>query len=302
MHAHNLFPLFSPAIFSAARALGVPVVQTLHNYRLGCAAGVLSRDGVVCEQCVGRLPLPAVMHRCYRGSAAGSVVVAGMIATHRTEFQRGKLIAMGAPADRLVVKPNFVADRPRSQPMPRVGAVFVGRLTASKGVDRLVEMWRGIDVPLTIAGTGPLEAQLRRTAPPHVRLLGHVDAERIRQEHDRAQLLIMPSLSYEGLALSVIEAWASGLPVLAFAHSMFVEHIMDGIDGLLAAPGDFAALGARLRWALANPNALEQIGRAGRRRYEERFTPEVNYRMLTDIYRDARAAFAKGVGDPARDR
>lgn len=299
MHVHNFFPLLSPSVHAAARKRGVPVVQTLHNYRLGCAGGLLSRNGATCESCVGRLPLSAVLHRCYRGSLSGSLAVAGMITAHRmrgtwsrhvdrlialTEFQRGKLIEMGAPASRLIVKPNFVPDQAIAPAADKKGVLFIGRLAEGKGALELVRAWTPADRPLDIAGTGPLESEIRRIAPPNVTIHGHLEPSVLVELRSRAHVLVMPSTSFEAMPLTLLEAWAASLPVIAFRHSAFAEIIQDGVDGVLVPPGDFGALIERTRSALADPVALAAMGRAVRCGYETRFTAAVNYEMLMDIY------------------
>lgn len=127
VHVHNFFPLWSPAVYDACQEARVPVLQTLHNYRLFCPGAFFYRDGKVCEDCLGKFfPWPGVVHRCYRGSRVGSAVLATMQAVHRargtwkervnlyialTEFARHKFIEAGLPADKIVVKPNFLLSK-----------------------------------------------------------------------------------------------------------------------------------------------------------------------------------------------
>ena len=188
VHVHNTFPTITPAVFHACHDLAVPVVATLHNYRLVCAAATLLRDGRPCERCLTGTAYWGAAHACYRGSWLGSLATAHMIQRHRrlgtwrdkvdrlivlTEFQKGKLIAAGIPAERLVVKPNFLANPPSAAEPParRHGALFVGRLAPEKGVGLLLEAWQRIEYPLTIIGTGPLEQELRGLAPQGVTFL-----------------------------------------------------------------------------------------------------------------------------------
>ncbi|WP_431266723.1 glycosyltransferase [Dankookia sp. P2] len=183
LHAHNLFPLFSPAVLRAAKAEGVPVVQTMHNYRLSCVNAIFFRSDKPCEDCQGRtLPWPGVLHRCYRGSALLSGGVASMIATHRllrtwshhvdvmialTEFARAKLVASGIPAAKIALKPNFLAIDPGAGPSTRERyALFVGRVTPEKGVATLIRAWAHVPGPLglKIVGDGPFAAEAARLA------------------------------------------------------------------------------------------------------------------------------------------
>ena len=173
-HFHNTFPLVSPAGYYAARAEGVPVVQTLHNYRLLCPNALFFRDGGVCEDCKSKaITWPGVVHKCYRGSRAASGVVTAMLTTHRalrtwrkkvdvyialTEFARRKFIEGGLPAGKIIVKPNFVYPDPGPGEGEGGFALFVGRLSFEKGVGTLLAAWEHLDrrIPLKIVGDGPL--------------------------------------------------------------------------------------------------------------------------------------------------
>ncbi len=216
-HFHNTFPLISPAAYYAARAEGVRVVQTMHNFRLLCANAVLFRDDAVCEDCVGRaVPWPAVTRKCYRGSRVASAAVASMVASHRalgtwskavdayiapTEFTRRKLVAGGLPAAKIVVKPNFV------HPDPEPGAgkggygVFVGRLSHEKGLETLLEAWRRLDaeLPLRIVGDGPLSAAVEAAAAEDtaIRWSGSEPLETAYALIGDAAFIVVPSRCYE---------------------------------------------------------------------------------------------------------
>ena len=148
VHFDNTFPLISPAAYSAARKRDVAVVQTLHNYRLLCPTATLYRDAAVCEDCVGHLvPLPGIVHGCYRDSRAQSTVVAAMLTTHRlrrtwsrdvnryialTEFARSRFAEGGLPSELISVKPNFVAPVPDKRHAEHGDVLFVGRLARKR--------------------------------------------------------------------------------------------------------------------------------------------------------------------------
>ena len=208
-HVHNFFPLLSPSIYDACADAGVPVVQTLHNFRTLCAGAFLLRDGQFCDKCVGRSPVWGVVHRCYRGSLPGSLAVASMIREYHRDpnrvhryialnsYARGTFIRSGLPAGRVVVKPNFVTDTGPPPRLERRGGLFVGRLSVDKGVSELVRAWHGIDAPLKIGGTGPLEAKIRAEAPANVEFLGWLGPEQVRQRMLNSAFLLAPSLSTE---------------------------------------------------------------------------------------------------------
>ncbi len=310
VHFHNVFPLISPSAYYACRARGVAVVQTLHNYRLVCPNALLARDGGVCEDCLGRkIAWPSLRHRCYRGSVAATAAVAAMTAFHRgigtwsrgvdrfialTDFARGKLIAGGLPDARISVKPNFL-DTP---PLPGTGdgayALFVGRLSEEKGLRVLMRAWKDLDVPLKIAGGGPLEAELGSWAAARgrgsVEVLGRRSREEVWQLMRGARFLVFPSLWYEGFPMTLLEAMASALPVLASAIGSMKEIVLDSGAGLGCRPGDGADLAAKALRLWKDTELCSELGRHGRYRFESRYDAGSNYRMLIAIYEEALAA------------
>ncbi len=304
VHIHNTFPLISPSVHWACARAGVPVVQTLHNFRLACPQAMLLRDGKVCEQCVGRMPWPALVNGCNPGSRARTVVMLGMIGVHRAigtwqhkvsryialnEFCRGKFIQAGLPAHKIVVKPNFVAAGPVATGA-RSGVLFVGRLAPEKGIEVLSEAWRPLAhrapaLSLRVAGTGPED---RRLQMQHgVTLLGALGQSAVRAEMQRAQVLVLPSIWYENFPLTLVEAYASGLPVIASRIGALAELVEHGETGLLFEPGDARGLADTLDWACRNPAALLAMGAKARARYEARYTPDINYEQTLAIYRSA---------------
>jgi glycosyltransferase involved in cell wall biosynthesis len=304
-HFHNTFPLISPAAYYAARAEGVPVVQTLHNFRLLCPNALLYRDGHVCRDCVGRaVPWPAVVHRCYRGSRSASAVTAGMLSLHRllgtwqhavstyivlTAFAREMVIAGGLPPDRIVVKPNALSEDPGRGEHAGDYALFVGRLSAEKGLDLLLQAWRQLRRPykLVIAGSGPLDT-LSQGAPPHITWLGHQPKARIFELMREAAFLVFPSSVYEGFPMTLVQALATGLPVIASGHGSMAEIIRDGVTGYHFTPGDASDLAARVEWAFANRDELRRLGGGGRDEFLSTYTAERNYATLAAAYQATR--------------
>ncbi len=302
VHVHNFFPLITPSVYDACRDAGVPVVQTLHNYRTICAGALLVRSGRPCEDCIGGSPYQGALHGCYRGSRLGSLAVARMIARHRgqgtwrtkvdrfialTEFAKAKFVEAGFPAEKIAVKPNFVEDaRPQEAETARNGALFVGRLSPEKGIGTLLTAWRDLDAPLRIAGDGPLLGMAQGSASPNVVPLGNLPPEAVNQEMARAAFLVMPSDWYEGFPVTLAEAFCRGLPVIASRLGAMAEIVDDGVTGLHFTPGDPQDLAAKVRWAANHPEEMRRMGANARRAYEERYTPEANYRLLMTIYED----------------
>jgi glycosyltransferase involved in cell wall biosynthesis len=286
------------------------VVQTLHNYRLVCAPGTLLRAGRPCDDCVGRLPWPAVRHRCYRDSAAASATVAAMLVVHRaartwtravdayialTEFVRDRVLAGGVPHDRVVIKPNFVDAAPRTA-APERGAhlLFVGRLSPEKGVATLIDAWRilGAEAPrLVVVGDGPDAAELaaRSAGLAGVELIGAQPRERVIELMADAAALIVPSLWYEAFPLVIVEAFAAGLPVVVSGIGSLATIVTHGVDGLHAPAGDAAALAAAVRGFMADPDQRRRLGHGAHAAWQARFTPEHNHDQLVEVYAAARA-------------
>jgi len=303
IHAHNTFPLISPSLYWAAAQARVPVVQTLHNFRLLCPQAMFLRHGKVCEDCLGKLPWRGAVRGCYRGSKAQSTVLAGMVTMHRAlgtwqnkvtryialnQFCRNKFIEGGLPADRLVVKPNFVDfDAPADG--ARAGFLFVGRLSAEKGVDVLVNATRAVNgAHIRVAGTGPEAALL--AGLPGVHALGALGGDDVRAEMSQAMTLVLPSIWYENFPRTLVEAFGCGLPVIASRIGALAELVQEGITGLLFDPGNAQDLADKMRWAQAHPDQMAVMGRNARTLYEAEFTAERNYVQLLNIYNDAIAA------------
>jgi glycosyltransferase involved in cell wall biosynthesis len=296
VHVHNTFPLISPSAYWACAVARVPVVQTLHNFRLLCPQAMFLRDSKVCEDCQGKLPWRAALHGCYRDSRAQSSVLAGMLILHRAlgtwrnkvtryialnEFCRRKFIEGGLPAQRIVVKPNFV-DCAAPLECKRQDFLFVGRLSAEKGIECLALSAKLAGVRLRVAGTGPEEARLRDV--PGAVVLGSLNSNAVYEEMERAQALVMPSIWYENFPRTLVEALAHGLPVIASRLGALPDLVQDGVTGLLFEPGNAQDLAAKLRWAQEHPGEMAVMGRNARARYEALYTAERNYTQLMAIY------------------
>ncbi len=310
VHVHNFFPQLSPSIFDACADEGIPIVQTLHNYRLICPGALLMRNGSICEQCITGSPYQAALYGCYRNSRLGSLVVAHMVSTHRrlgtwankvsrfialTEFAKSKFLQSGFPEKRISVKPNFALDPQDSTSSkkrddwdpPDSFALFVGRLSPEKGVATLFKAWVNFDnkYRLKLAGSGPLES-----AVPHQHNIVHLGSQqqaKISSLMSHARFLLVPSECFENFPMVIAEAFAHGLPVLASRLGSMGEVIEHGITGLLFKPGDVRDLSTKARWLLEHPEECTRMGENARRRYSERYSPDVNYRQLITIYQEA---------------
>lgn len=304
IHVHNTLSLVSPSIYWVADKWKVPVVQTLHNFRLLCPQGMLLRDEHVCERCVGKpVAWPAVVHGCYRESALQSAVLAGLVAAHRgmgtyskkvarfialNEFCKAKFVEGGLPADKLVVKPNFVDLSVPDVAVSRVGGVFVGRLSHEKGVATLVQAkLAAADMPVKVIGSGPMESEVRAAFGSDA--LGFLRLPDIVQQMRSAAFLVLPSICYENFPRTIVEAFACGLPVIASRMGSMAELVKDQETGLLFNPGDAQDLIRKVQWAQAHPEEMSQMGRNARYQYEQEFNADVNFDRLMAIYQEAMA-------------
>jgi len=308
VHVHNTFPLLSPSVLSAAQAEGVPVVATVHNYRLLCPSGDLFRRGAVCDDCVGRLPVPALQHRCYRGSLAATLPLATSVVAHRRTWrravsaflflscaQRDRFRPYDLPPERVFVKPNFV---PATSVVPAETddlVVFAARLTAAKGVHLLMDAWDRFQamkpgsLRLVVAGSGPLEHEVAEWAisRPSVEFRGILSHAECLSLLGRARASLMPSLWEETFGLVAVEAMASGVAPVAAAHGSFPEIITDGIDGVLFEPGNARALASVLCDIADRPERYRELGLAARATHARRFSPGAVIDQLVSIYRYA---------------
>jgi len=321
VHVHNTFPLLSPSIYGAARRSGAAVVQTIHNYRPICPAATLFRDGRPCEDCVGRaVPWPSVVHGCFRGSRVNTLPVAAMVASHRllptwgdvdafialTDFAAAKLSEGGLPADRLHVKPNFVSPDPGARGGAGDGFLFAGRLSPEKGIGTLIEAAPMLPtgIVVRVAGDGSETGRLAAAAARHpsLRPLGRLAPEGVAEELRRSRALVFPSLWYEGLPMTILEAFASGVPVIAARRGAAATLVRDGETGITFTPGDAAGLASCVTWAEAHPQEMDGLGRAAREVFLDGYTASATYGRLLAIYRIAIARRRGGHQDRPVDR
>jgi glycosyltransferase involved in cell wall biosynthesis len=303
-HFHSLFPLISPSAYAACQDAGVPVVQTLHNFRFICPEAMLLRNGRPCEDCLGSSLLPALLHRCYRDSFAATLSQVWTIASNRrrgtfrklvnhyialTGFAAGRLVAGGLPSKRMSVKPNFLPDPPSAGSGEGGYAAYVGRLAGEKGVRTLLSAWRAFpDFPLKMAGDGPLREELAERIGReglNVELLGTRNRAELVDMVGGASMQIVPSECYEGFPLVVLEALACGTPVVASRIGSLDEIVEDGITGVKFAPGDPAALAEKVSGLLASRQRLGLMRRRSRALFENNYTAEMNFTKIMDIYR-----------------
>jgi glycosyltransferase involved in cell wall biosynthesis len=305
VHVHNTVPLVSPAVYTACQDAGIPVVQTLHNFRLICPGHYLYRNGKICEDCIGKtIPISSIVHGCYRNSRTQTAVVAAGLVSNGfrgvfrnevdiyialTRLARQKFIAGGLPAEKIVIKPNFVtAD---VQPGSHAGgyALFVGKIIDYKGIETLLNAWHLLNepIPLKIVGQGPLEALLKSNLPSEVEYLGRQPREHVIELIRNASFVVFPSEWYEGFPMTITEAFAAGTPVIASNLGAAAEIVRDEFSGWKFIPGDAEDLAAVVQKAWADPEELRRRGALARKQYDEQYSLKMNFPMLMSIYNTA---------------
>ncbi len=320
VHVHNTFVMISPSIFSVCREKGVPVVQTLHNYRLCCPASTFFRDGHLCEECVDHGLWRGVAHGCYRDSRAATAAVALMLAVHRrrqtwirevdcyialTKCSRDKFLRAGLPAEKIFVKPNFVYPDPGPPARERGGyALFVGRLSPEKRVSTMLAAWRHLqelNIPLVILGGGPQLEHLKKENqnPAQISFRGQVSRDQTLAAMRGARFLVFPSEWYENFPVTIAESFACGIPVICCRMGAMQEIVEDGRTGLQFTTGDAADLAQKVEWAWTHPKEIQFMGNEARREYQAKYTAAKNYPMLMEIYQHALSRNIRPAPNPA---
>jgi glycosyltransferase involved in cell wall biosynthesis len=307
-HVHNTWFAASPSIVEALYRAGIPVVMTLHNFRLSCVNGLLFRDGRTCTDCVGRSPWRGVVHRCYRSSALASAAVATTISANRAlgTWSRGVtrflvlndiaeqvLAATGVPGERVSRTANFVADPGSRQQSPSSSRtiVYVGRLSHEKGIELLLRAWRSWrpseDWTLLVAGDGPMRRSLGQVADHRVRFVGRLDRSEVTDLLLRARALVLPSLVFENQPMAPLEAFSAGLPVLGRGVGGTLDVVRPLGDDWLVNDATPAAWTGALD-VLRDDSAVDAAGAAARQLYDVTYAPEVAVQRLQQMYDDLR--------------
>lgn len=300
VHAHNTFPLVSPSSYWAAVGENVPVIQTLHNFRLLCANALLLRDGRPCEDCIGHLPWRGIIHKCYRNSYRQSLALVTMLGVNRligsyqkkvrryialNEYCKQKFIAGGLPANRIAVKSNFSTD-PQQILQSGKGLLFVGRLSEEKGLAVLIEAANQARQHVTVVGDGPLVERARQCS--WLNLKGHCSREQVLELMAQSRALIVPSLWYENMPRTIIEAYSCGLPVIASDIGALKEMVPASTTGWRFPAGDAAALAERLgHVASLGVDEILAFKQRAKAEYFSKYTAESNYKTLMAIYAEA---------------
>lgn len=300
-HVHNTMPLISPSVYYACSDNNIPVVQTLHNYRLLCSNAYLFRDGKICEECLGKSLYRSVKYRCYRNSKLQTYALARIIEKNKewgtwqnnvdkylvlTNFAKKKFVDGGLPEDKLIVKPNFLFEDPGINNNSQNYFLFAGRLDITKGIRVLLDSISKLDkdIEILVAGDGTLRYEVQNTR--NVNYKDQLTRSELINLIQSSIALIFPSIWYECMPMIVIEAFACGKPVIASNLGSMAELIHDGKTGLLFEPGNAKDLADKIIWAYSHKDEMKHMGINARKEYEEKFTAERNYDLLMNIYKE----------------
>ncbi|MEI9920438.1 MAG: glycosyltransferase family 4 protein [Bacteroidota bacterium] len=307
IHVHNFVPLVSPAVFWVASRYRVPVILTLHNFRLVCPSATLFHKNFIYEKSLHSVfPFDAVMKGVYRDSVIETALLALAIGFHHligtwrhkvdfyialTSFAKGKFVnaRVPLPASKVLVKPNSVTDCGMGQQRRRDHFLFVGRLVEEKGLRTLLQAASLSLFRLIIIGDGPMQQEVieHTKINPNVVYLGPQNKATVISHMKACAALVFPSLWYEGLPLTLIEAFSAGTPVIASNHGAMAELIQDGVNGLLFEPGRERELARRMDDILHEKIDVDAMSEQARSTYLRYFTPERNYNLLLTIYNKA---------------
>ena len=306
VHVHNIIPLVSPSIFYACKSQGIPVVKTIHNYRLGCPAVSFFRDGKVCELCLQKSLFQSIRYRCYRNSHLQTAAIAAMLQVHRwlktwqnavdgyiavSQFLKDKLIEIGIPSQKIYLKPNFISANKSENTINQFGSyyIFVGRLIEEKGIRLLLQGYQlaKSQFPLVIIGSGELEDLVKKEAEknPMIRYQGQQSKSQVLEWMQGAIALIFPSIWYECSPMTILEAYSRSLPVISTNIGSLAEMIKPHQTGLLFSPTTPQSLAKIIKKVESQPQEWIQLKQNLLGATNPIYFSELNYQCLMEIYK-----------------
>lgn len=305
-HLHNIYHQLSPSILPVLKKFKIPVVMTIHDYKLICPNYILYTENAVCERCRGQRYYNAVIHRCLKNSLSASVLAAMEMYFHKvlkiygknidlfiapSEFVKNKLIKFGFPENKIKVLPHFIelSKDEHKNCSTKNYFFYLGRLKEEKGVDLLLAAMKELpEINLKIVGSGPQETKLKefvlKNNLDNVKFLGQINAEQLPEIIKQAQGVIIPSRVWETFGLVAAEVMAYGRPVIASQMGALPELIIHGQTGLLFKSEDSHDLADKILFLQKNPEQAKAMGAAGRKIIEEKLNRQQHYQKIMEIY------------------
>jgi glycosyltransferase involved in cell wall biosynthesis len=305
-HVHNIFFAISPAVYQACHDEGVAVVHTLHNYRLMCVNSYLFRDGQACELCVTGSRINALKFKCYNNARIQSGLIMSMLNYHwkkktwvdgpqkfivLTDFARDKFIEAGIPREKIVLKPNFVKHTKTENSFDDF-LLYVGRVEKNKGFDKVIQLAQNYP-DVKIVAIGDVDPCYRQVKEANLKFTGHLERLDVDDYLSKCRAVIFPSLMYEGMPMTILEAFMHHKPVIASNHGAMATLIGHGKTGLLY---DSQETFEAACFHLVNDKAAAiEMGESAYISYLSKYAPEANYQTLLSIYQGAISELHEGI-------
>lgn len=305
-HVHNVYPIITPVIYGLCKRLNIPVVQTLHNFKLICTNGLLFRDGQTCEVCINKSLYNSIKHKCYRDSYLATAIQADAIQYHRkaetwqnqidryiclTDFQKSKLVTGGLPAEKISIKPNFIQQSSLSVTLGDY-FLFIGRLDEAKGVHDLLELiHENREAKFIIIGDSDNPTIFERY--DNVMYLGKQNRNEVLHYLSKCRAVIFSSKLYEGMPMVIIEAFSMKKAVVGRNIGALSSMVDDGITGLKY--NDIAGLISAVDRLNGDEKLCLTLGFNAYQEYMKRYTESIGYENLVNIYLEVTKFRADGI-------
>jgi glycosyltransferase involved in cell wall biosynthesis len=304
-HIHNIYHQISPSILPVLKRRNIPVVMTLHDFKLVCPNYTFLRDGNPCESCEGKYFYKATLHRCVKNSFWSSLVCSLETYFHRflkiyqnyvdvfitlSEFSRKKMIQYGINEKKLSLLRNYV-DLPSNGSGLDSGKhiLFFGRLSEKNGIITLIQaMERTKEIPLVVAGEGELLSTLKEYVSEkklnNVTLAGFLEGEKLEKAIKNSLFTVFPAICYHNCPMSILESFAFGKPVIGSNLGSVPELIEDEVNGLLFEPNNVEKLAEKIRYLYHHPLLAQKMGMVARKKVEEKYSEGEYYKKLLGLY------------------
>ena len=306
-HLHNIYHQISPSILPVLKKKNIPVVMTLHDFKLVCPNYTFLRGGQVCEECEGKHFYKAVKYKCVKGSYLKSLTCAVEMYLHKlfriyersvdrfivlSQFSKERFIRYGLPEDKLIFLPNYIEipSLPKSE-APERYILFFGRLSDKNGIFTLIKAMRQLpEIKLLVLGEGEQQElilnYIRENEMDNIKILGFKQGEELRGLIRESYFTVFPNHGYHLCPMSILESFAYNKPVIGSNRGSIPELINDGIDGLLFEPGNVEDLAEKIKYLYRHPLLAQKMGISARKKVEEKYSEEEYYYKLFDLYND----------------
>ncbi|MBN1182643.1 MAG: glycosyltransferase family 4 protein [Bacteroidales bacterium] len=302
VNIHNLYPFISPAILPVIKKAGVPIVMTVHNYRLICPNGLFMNNGQVCEKCKGGREYNCLLNNCEQNilKSLGYFLRNWFARVKQyyhdnvdffvclTEFQRQVLISAGFNGSKIVVIPNMTELSVESLSIKKQdGYVFyAGRISPEKGISVLLAAAKCLsNIKFKLAGSGSDDYIKSLILPSNVEMLGMLNKTRLQTAYKEANIFVLASTCYEGFPMVFPEAMIANLPIIAPKMAGYPEIVKDHKNGLLFEPSNAEDLAQKIKYLWDNPDIAQKMGKAGQKNALHEYSPEKYYERLMGIYK-----------------